>query len=85
MARYRRIPTEIEAIRFEPGAPLPDGVRVQASPAGEGKPYAVWNHEHASWVGLEAGDMIRVDLAPQDVYPISAPYFEDTYEPVEDG
>ena len=46
----------------------------------EWHPFAVWNEKHRSWIGFHVGDMLRLDQAPQDVYPIDRATFEATYK-----
>jgi len=78
MARYRKKPTEIEAIEF--GVELmPEDIKVIDTAEG-GK---VYNELHNSWINVKNGDVVRIDQAPEDVYPIDRQTFEQTYEKVE--
>jgi hypothetical protein len=78
MALYRKKPVEIEAIEFGV-EPMPEDIKVIDTAEG-GK---VYNQLHESWINVKKGDMVRIDQAPDDVYPIDRETFEKTYEPVD--
>jgi len=78
MALYRKKPTEIDAIEFGKD-PIPENV-IMLNPH---ESPMVWNELHQSWIKLKKGDLIRIDQAPDDVYPIDRQTFEQTYEKVE--
>lgn len=78
MARYRKLPAEIEAEEFT-GAAI-DCVSI-VGPLGYNE---VYNKLHDSWIKLKVGDFVRTDLAPDDVYPIDREVFFNTYELVEE-
>lgn len=77
MPTYRKKPVEIEA--FELGKQrIPSFVTIEKQDG----VYKVYNKLHNSWIETKIGDMIRIDQAPDDVYPIDRETFENTYEPV---
>jgi hypothetical protein len=78
MSRYFRIPdtTGIEVIQFSPDVELPDGVKVVGS---DEAGFEVFNRLHDSWIKLTAGRYIRIDKAPQDVYPIEEGYLKENF------
>lgn len=78
MAKYRKLPIEIEAEEFT-GASI-DGVSIVGPPGY----YEVHNLLHDSWIKIKEGDFVRTDLAPDDVYPIDRETFFNTYELVEE-
>lgn len=87
MARYRKKPLEIDAVEFTssrddilPEKEMPEGIKIERTGFGEPQ---VYNALHDSWIGLREGDMIRIDQAPNDVYPIDKETFEKTYEKIE--
>lgn len=79
MTKYRKIPMEIEAEEFT-GQMIPNCTIIEDLSE---KTYKVYNKLHESWIKLKVGDMVRTDLAPEDVYPIDRDTFELTYEKVE--
>jgi len=81
MARYRKKPVQIEAIEFGEDQ-VPENVSIKTERRPNGKSY-VFNRLHNSWIEVKKGDMLRVDQAPDDVYPIDRETFEQTYEKVE--
>ena len=40
----------------------------------------VFNKKQNSWIAIQPGDVIRVDLAPDDVYPIALEYLEENFD-----
>jgi len=78
MALYRKRPIKIEAVEFGVDF-LPEEVVIKNSSEGS----MVYNELHDSWIKINFGDMIRVDQAPEDVYPIDRETFDQTYEKVE--
>lgn len=81
MARYRKKPEEIDALEFLVDK-MPDNVSVQTEKKPDGKSW-VFNKLHNSWIEVKRGDMVRIDQAPDDVYPIDRETFEKTYEKIE--
>lgn len=98
--RYERTPTVITAVEFQPDwtvspvelelglsgwlLELEEGEARVAYTPGQPKAFQVWNEIHATWIGFAAGDFLRIDDA-DDVYPIDADTFMDTYTEVTDG
>jgi len=82
MARYRKKPLDIEAIKFGKDQ-IPENVSIKTERRPDGKSH-VFNKLHNSWIEVKRGDMLRIDQAPDDVYPIDRETFEKTYEPVDD-
>jgi hypothetical protein len=81
MARYRKKPVEIEAVEF--GFELiPSNIQIKSEKHPNGKSW-VFNKLHNSWIEVKRGDMVRIDQAPNDVYPIDRETFEQTYEKIE--
>ncbi len=78
MTRYRKRPVEIEAVEYGPDTLPPDGVEMRL----RGNRMEVYNALHDSWIAFKHGDMLRIDAAPEDVYPIDRETFNATYEPV---
>ncbi|AFH22570.1 hypothetical protein OSG_eHP30_00075 [environmental Halophage eHP-30] len=78
MALYRKKPTEIDAIELGKD-PIPKTVSYTI----ENGSYKIYNKLHNSMIEAKLGDMIRIDQAPEDVYPIDRQTFEQTYEKVE--
>jgi hypothetical protein len=76
MPRYHSRPKEIDAVQFDPRKQPPEGVKIRSVNGG----YEVWNELHGSWIGVKEGDMLRIDLAPRDVYPIDKATFDQTYD-----
>lgn len=76
MARYRKKPVEIEAEEFT-GEHI-EGCNTSYDDTEDY--YKVYNKLHDSWIKVGLGDMIRTDLAPDDVYPIDKDTFAKTYE-----
>jgi hypothetical protein len=78
MARYRKKPVEIEAIELGK-----DTIPKNVSYTIQGGKYQIYNELHNSMIEAKIGDMLRVDQAPGDVYPIDRETFGRTYEKVE--
>jgi hypothetical protein len=76
MPKYQSKVKVIEAVPFDPRVMPPKGVRIHSAPEG----YTVYNELHNSWIGVKEGDMLRIDLAPRDVYPIDKATFDQTYD-----
>lgn len=81
MSKYRSLPKVIEAIEFKWDADYEEEIQLRRI---EGNKFQVWNDLHKSWINVSDGDMIRVDNAPEDVYPIKREIFDVTYELIEE-
>lgn len=79
MPKFQRKPAVIEAIELVPGVLMPEGVLVRATTEGVDT-YEVYNKLHDTWVKVRAGDLIRIDMAPEDVYPIEKTYLSENYD-----
>lgn len=73
MKTFESLPKQIKAIEYGKDE-LPGGVEV--------KDGHVWNKKQASWIKINSGDFLRVDLAPDDVYPIGADYMANNFKEV---
>jgi hypothetical protein len=78
MACYRKKPIEIEAIELGKTI-IPDNVIIDKIDG----VYKVYNKLDNSWIEVKIGDMLRIDQAPDDVYPIDRETFEKNYEKVD--
>jgi len=82
MPRYRKIPgkipVEIEAIELG-NDPMPAEMTFVETPEG----WLIYNRLHDSWIKVKKGDMVRIDKAPDDIYPIDREFFYKTYEKVD--
>ncbi len=85
MPTFKNKPRQIEAVELVPGVLMPEGVLVRVVRGGSPDAYEAYNALHDSWIKTKTGDMIRVDKAPMDVYPIDRATFDTTYEPATDG
>lgn len=83
MAKYRRIPTIIEAVEFrkEPDEEFGDIWFLFEYEDGLG--WRLYNRLYDSWVKVKPGDFVRIDLAPEHVYPIDRERFFKTHEPID--
>lgn len=83
MPRFRRKPTEIEAVQFTGKDPIPPGVMHAKGRYGfPGAYYVVTLHNQR--VYLEPGDWIAPEPDGVHYYPIKDAVFQATYEPVEE-
>lgn len=87
MARYRKKPVEIEAVRFTEA----DKDRVLNWMEGsrwpdfeDGEPVLRFQTIHGDTATARLGDWIAQDAEPGTYYPIKHIVFEALYEPVED-
>jgi hypothetical protein len=83
MPVFKNKPRQIEAVELIPGVLMPEGVKVRVVRGGAPDAYEVYNALHDTWIKTKTGDMIRVDKAPLDVYPIDRETFDATYVDVE--
>lgn len=94
LARYVHRPTEVRAVRHEPGTrPLPEGVPLEPAPEGVTlhgpcasceQPMAdhVWLRSvYGDRVLVHPGDFVVQGARPGDWYPAPSDVFERSYEP----
>lgn len=80
MPIYGKIPHEIKAEKGSEIVEHPELYNVQIRYSYLEGWYEVYNHLHGSWIKFDPGNcMIRVDCAPDDVYPIDNETFSKTY------
>lgn len=82
--KYRRKPEIIEAVEFDENHPEAIGDVAIVSKTFTGQ-FQIYNQKHDSWIGVKTGNMIRIDKAPEDVYPIDGETFQKTYEPINES
>jgi hypothetical protein len=80
MAKYRKRPVVIDAVQFQPGQALPDGVHLGCTECGNTLAFVPHIHTLEGTMTVAPGDWVITGVKGER-YPCKPDIFDKTYEP----